>query len=100
MNAAAVAGLRQADDIDRALFPRHANAVNGDLGIVQGTAHMAKLTAREELITLAASICVAAVLVIMIAGMTLANTVHQINPATTGAVSGLATSPAKAPGKA
>lgn len=74
--------------------------LTGNLGIVQGTAHMAKLTAREELITLAASICVAAVLVIMIAGMTLANTVHQIQPATTGAVSGLATSPAKAPGKA
>ena len=58
---------------------------------------MAKLTAREELVTLVASICVALVLVAMIAGMTLANTVHQTNPATTAQVMGLTSGSAKAP---
>ncbi len=61
---------------------------------------MAKLTAQEELVTLAASICVALVLVAIIAGMTLANTVHQISPAAAGGVSGLTSSAAKTPGKA
>ena len=57
---------------------------------------MAKLTAREELIALSASICIAVVLVAAIAGMTLANTVHQTNPVAPEAVVGLAS---KAPAK-
>ena len=52
---------------------------------------MAKLTAKEELVTLAAAVCVALVLVAIIAGMTLANTVHQTTPSKIGGVSGLAT---------
>ena len=51
---------------------------------------MAKLTAREELVTLAAAVCVALILVALVAGITLANTVHQIHPDTTGQISGLA----------
>lgn len=58
---------------------------------------MAKLTAREELVTLAAAVCVALVLVAMIAGMTLANTVHQTMPAKIGEVSGLASGAAHSP---
>jgi hypothetical protein len=57
---------------------------------------MAKLTVREELIALSASICVAVVLVVAIAGMTLANTVHQSHPTPIAGVSGLS---AKAQGK-
>ena len=62
---------------------------------------MAKFTAREELFALSASICIATALVVMIAFMTIANTVHQTNPGAAGDVSGLATgTAAKAPGKA
>jgi hypothetical protein len=61
---------------------------------------MAKLTAREELIALSASICVAVVLVVIFAGTTLANTLHQTNPAMAGDVSGLTIGAAKSPGKA
>lgn len=53
---------------------------------------MAKLTAREELVALVASICVALVLVTLIAGMTLANTVHQTSHEATGENGGQASS--------
>ncbi len=58
---------------------------------------MAKLTAKEELVTLAAAVCVALVLVAIIAGMTLANTVHQTTPSKIGGVSGLASGAARSP---
>ena len=57
---------------------------------------MAKLTVREELVALSASICIAVVLVAAIAGMTLTNSLHQNHPTPIAGVSGLA---AKAPGQ-